>query len=229
MTRTLAAVLQAVLLIFAALGASAATAELVNENILIVAPPGYKVGFHDKKPETQMTEFVPANQTVENWTEMVTVQVFFGLKATPEEFMRELEKRWRAACPGAEDGAPVASGPENGYPTLVSILNCPQIPAPENRKSPGSRRCRAMTASTWCRRRSSSRRQKSRSSAGSAISRRSASATRASRTAPARKARTDFPLRGDVNNRTRTALGTAHRLAPCELPRKSAIISDCID
>ena len=128
MTRTLAAVLQAVLLIFAALGASAATAELVNENILIVAPPGYKVGFRDKKPETQMTEFVPANQTVENWTEMVTVQVFFGLKATPEEFMRELEKRWRAACPGAEDGAPVASGPENGYPTLVWILNCPQNP-----------------------------------------------------------------------------------------------------
>lgn len=68
------------LVILAAFGASAANADLENENLLITAPPGYKVGFNDKKPNMVMTEFVPAKETVENWTEMVTVQVFFGLK-----------------------------------------------------------------------------------------------------------------------------------------------------
>jgi hypothetical protein len=78
----------------AAFGASAASADLENENLLITAPPGYKVGFSDKKPNMVMTEFVPTKETVENWTEMVTMQVFFGLKATPQ-FMDEMEKNWR--------------------------------------------------------------------------------------------------------------------------------------
>ena len=86
MTRMRAALLQGVV-ILAVLGASAARADLENENLLVTAPPGYKVGFSDKKPDMLMTEFVPAKETVENWTEMVTVQVFFGLKATPQQFM----------------------------------------------------------------------------------------------------------------------------------------------
>ena len=100
MTKMRAALLQGVV-ILAALGASAARADLENENLLVTTPPGYKVGFTDKKPNMLMTEFVPAKETVENWTEMVTVQVFFGLKTTPQQFMDDMDKRWRAACPEA--------------------------------------------------------------------------------------------------------------------------------
>ena len=85
-------------MILAALSASAARADLENENLLVTAPPGYKVGFSDKKPDMLMTEFVPAKETVEKWTEMVTVQVFFGLKVTPQQFMDDMGKRWRADC-----------------------------------------------------------------------------------------------------------------------------------
>jgi hypothetical protein len=88
----------------------------------------YKVGFSDKKPNMLMTEFVPAKETVENWTEMVTVQVFFGLKATPQQFMDDMAKRWRGACPDAEEAHTVADAPENGYPTLVWLLSCPKNP-----------------------------------------------------------------------------------------------------
>jgi hypothetical protein len=91
MTKRRTAILQCVAL-FAAFGASAASVDLENENLLVTAPPGYKVGFSDKKPNMVMTEFVPAKETVENWTEMVTVQVFFGLKATPQQFMDEMAK-----------------------------------------------------------------------------------------------------------------------------------------
>ena len=84
--------------------ASAARADLENENLLVTAPPGYKVGFSDKKPNMLMTEFVPAKETVENWTEMVTVQVFFGLKATPQQFMDDMGKLARGV-PGGRGSA----------------------------------------------------------------------------------------------------------------------------
>ena len=127
MMKMRAALLQGAV-ILAALSASAARADLENENLLVTAPPGYKVGFSDKKPNMLMTEFVPAKETVENWTEMVTVQVFFGLKATPQQFMDDMGERWRAACPDAEEAHTVADAPENGYPTLVWLLSCPKNP-----------------------------------------------------------------------------------------------------
>ena len=127
MMKMRAALLQGAV-ILAALSASAARADLENENLLVTAPPGYKVGFSDKKPNMLMTEFVPAKETVENWTEMVTVQVFFGLKATPQQFMDDMGKSWRAACPDAEEAHTVADAPENGYPTLVWLLSCPKNP-----------------------------------------------------------------------------------------------------
>jgi hypothetical protein len=80
--------------------ASAARADLENENLLVTAPPGYKVGFSDKKPYMLMTEFVPSKETVENWTEMVTVQVFFGLKVTPQQFMDEYGQALARRLPG---------------------------------------------------------------------------------------------------------------------------------
>ena len=112
----------------AALCAPPARADLVNENLLVVAPPGYEVGFRDRKKASLITEWVPAGETVNDWTEMVTVQVFYELKVAPEAFMRDLEKRWRAACPGAGEAQTIASGKENGYPALVRLLDCPRNP-----------------------------------------------------------------------------------------------------
>jgi hypothetical protein len=66
MTKRRTAILQSVAL-FAAFGASAESVDLENENLLVTAPPGYKVGFSDKKPNMVMTEFVPAKEAAENF------------------------------------------------------------------------------------------------------------------------------------------------------------------
>jgi hypothetical protein len=50
MTKTRSTVLQCAV-ILAAFVASAARADLKDENLLVTAPPGYKVGFSDKKLE----------------------------------------------------------------------------------------------------------------------------------------------------------------------------------
>jgi hypothetical protein len=116
-------------LLLASLIARPAAAEFINENLLTTLPSGYHVGFEDKNNSRQIAEWVPAGETVDNWTEMVTVQIFYRLKVPPDAFMRDLEKRWRGDCPGARDAQPIASVVENGYPSLVWLLNCPQNPA----------------------------------------------------------------------------------------------------
>jgi len=113
--------------IFVLLLAPPAAAQLVNENLLAGLPPGYKIAFQDKKDDMLMNEMVPSNQTADNWTEMVTVQIFYGLKGTPQQFESKVENGWLASCPGASANA-VANGIENGYPALVWLLNCPRNP-----------------------------------------------------------------------------------------------------
>ena len=71
-----------------------------------------------------ISEMVPVKQSVKNWTEMVTVQVFYGLKATPDQFKARIESGLAAACPKSESH-PVAQGEENGYPSMVWLQNCP--------------------------------------------------------------------------------------------------------
>jgi len=116
-------------LIFGPLLARPAVAAFVNENLLTTAPAGYHVGFSNKTDDGLITEWVPAGETVENWTEMVTVQVFYHLRGSPEAFMSNLETRWLRGCPGAGPAQPIANAVENGYPTLVWLLSCPQNPA----------------------------------------------------------------------------------------------------
>jgi hypothetical protein len=171
MMKMRAALLQGAV-ILAALSASAARADLENENLLVTAPPGYKVGFSDKKPNMLMTEFVPAKETVENWTEMVTVQVFFGLKATPQQFMDDMGKSWRAACPDAEEAHTVADAPENGYPTLVWLLSCPKNPGTGKPEITWFKAVQGNDSFYLVQKASNSSRAKSRSRAGWAISER---------------------------------------------------------
>jgi len=56
----------------------ATLAQLQNENLLVTMPQGFKIGFQDKKGNVQISEMVPSSETVSDWTEMVTVQIFFG-------------------------------------------------------------------------------------------------------------------------------------------------------
>ena len=110
--------------IVAAMAASACLAELQDENILTKLPDGFKIDFQQRNKDMLISEMVPVKQSVKNWTEMVTVQVFYGLKATPDQFKAKIESGLATACPKSES-RPVAQGEENGYPSLVWLQNCP--------------------------------------------------------------------------------------------------------
>lgn len=108
------------------LGATA-HAQLKNENLLVGLPQGFKVGFSDLRNGMNMQEWVPANETVQNWTEMVTVQVFLNRKdLEPAQFLAAIEKQWAAACKGSA-ATPASTGKANGYTSATMLLRCPLL------------------------------------------------------------------------------------------------------
>ncbi len=72
-----------------------------------------------------MMELVPKSQTVENWTEMLTIQTFCGgLPCTPEGFYKGLFALWTKSCKN-RFGQLISKGKENGYDDAFRPLICP--------------------------------------------------------------------------------------------------------
>ena len=78
----------------------ACMAQLVNENLLTNFPDGYKIGYQNRNDKELISEMVPQNEAVENWTEMVTVQIFFGQKIGA----RSIQGAYREALGGRLSG-----------------------------------------------------------------------------------------------------------------------------
>ncbi len=105
---------------------SVCLAELRAENLLQKLPQGYKIALHTKTRNMVMTEMIPQAETLDDWTEMVTTQVFLGMKnTTPEQFLAAMAKGWLNSCKDSEV-APVTKGEENGYAFSLWTLTCPQ-------------------------------------------------------------------------------------------------------
>jgi hypothetical protein len=103
---------------------------LKDENLHVLLPKGYKIDYQQRQGKMLITEMVPEGQNVNNWTEMVTVQVFFGglPQVTPESFHKGLDAQWKRACQNAES-QPIRKGTENGYPFTFWLEFCPENPA----------------------------------------------------------------------------------------------------
>jgi hypothetical protein len=66
---------------------------------------------------------------VENWSRLITVQIFHGhANASPDAFADRLATGWKSACAGGQDQK-VRDGNENGYPIVVWLYVCPLNPA----------------------------------------------------------------------------------------------------
>ncbi|MDI1284092.1 MAG: hypothetical protein PSV46_06835 [Reyranella sp.] len=119
----------AVLCLVAALSFAAAPsyAQLENENLLVGMPQGFKVGFQDSRNGMNMQEWVPAGETVQNWTEMITAQIFLQrADLDPVQFLATMAKQWAGACQGSK-ATPAATGKATGYASATMLLRCPLL------------------------------------------------------------------------------------------------------
>lgn len=98
---------------------------LENENLLAGLPEGFKIDFQGRENNFVISEMVPEGESVNDWTTLVTVEIFLGEKnTTPEQYQQTLTERWFGACENSET-YPVADGEENGYKFVLWQLYCP--------------------------------------------------------------------------------------------------------
>lgn len=114
---------------FFCLAAAPSQAQLKGENLLVIPPAGFKVGYKGTNNGINMMEWVPAGETVQNWSEMVTVQIFNKrTDLDPGQFLGRIQQQWLAACNGSKP-APILTGKANGYTASMMMLHCPLLAA----------------------------------------------------------------------------------------------------
>ena len=104
-----------------------ADAQSTSEDIYFDLPPGFEEGFEDDDESFFIQEWVPTGETVNDWSQMLTLTVQDMPNLDPVEFFNHMADGWGEACP--EYGAMLLhEGLENNYPVAVWFLKCPNNP-----------------------------------------------------------------------------------------------------
>lgn len=89
--RSIAAVALALPAAWIATAARAQTAPDQRERVLLRLPgPDWKIGSTSSVPGVSLTEMVMSNETIDNWTSLVTISIFFDARITPERMINAL-------------------------------------------------------------------------------------------------------------------------------------------
>ncbi len=110
------------MLIFAAAMALLAPAE---EWLVWPHAEGFVVGHKETAVEGSIEEQVPAGETVENWSRMITSMRFPGAPAT-EQFTDDLAAGWKKACPGSRSVSQIVLA--DFRVTVEARMDCPRNP-----------------------------------------------------------------------------------------------------
>jgi len=96
-----------------------------GERLQMTFPDGYAQGFSDANAKIQIVEFVPIGQTVEDWQELLSVQVFYGMtKVTARGFADSVIRSAVDHCPQSS-GVVIRNEFERGYDTALFMVSCP--------------------------------------------------------------------------------------------------------
>lgn len=86
---------------------------------------GHKVVFHNQVDSMSLTEIIPVEDNAQDWTQMLSTQVFLGLRHLhANDYQSVLERDLRNICPEGKL-TPLQKQKENGYATSWWSMNCP--------------------------------------------------------------------------------------------------------
>ncbi len=110
----------------AALAAALALAApaAAEERFIVPRPAGWKMVFSTSQPKLTMMEFVPAAESVDDWTQMVTSQTFVGARnVSVERYLERIAVEAKKVC---DDVAvtPIRSATVNGQPAALMTQFC---------------------------------------------------------------------------------------------------------
>ena len=106
-------------------GIAMATPGLEGENLIQPRPAGFKVVDEQHEGNDSLTAMVPADESAQQWTRMVTTQVYRGMKDAGffDKYKAQMDKRWTDACDTSHT-KPFSDGKDHGYPTHVWMQIC---------------------------------------------------------------------------------------------------------
>ena len=110
--------------------ASVTHAQDNSEDIYFDLPPGFEEGFEDGDESFFIQEWVPKGETVNDWSQMLTLTVQDVANLNPVEFFNHMADGWEEACP-EYGGMLLHEGRENYYPVAVWLLRCTNNPITE--------------------------------------------------------------------------------------------------
>jgi hypothetical protein len=102
-----------------------AQSQLDAENLIVTQPPGWKVGSQMSHDNRSTAEWVPASETVDDWTQMITIGVYRHATVDAATFLQRITQRWLAACPGSQAKG-IVTGQTNAYVVSMQVLTCPK-------------------------------------------------------------------------------------------------------
>ena len=113
-----------ILIILLFIQSFAYTKELKNESLLQTIPENFKLAYNNKQVMAEMYEFIPKNETLKNWSEMITTNIFHkNLNISAQEYIKEVKAKWEESCEVGYTKL-LPHGKENGYDYALVMLYC---------------------------------------------------------------------------------------------------------
>ena len=101
--------------------------KLSPERVIAPLPDGWKVAYHVRDARKEIQEYVPAGETVENWTYMVTTKIYDRMTRGPLEYNTFTMNRFASLCTKSRK----IVGPleqRHGYPASLAFIECQTAP-----------------------------------------------------------------------------------------------------
>jgi hypothetical protein len=101
---------------------------IYSQLLLMPAIFGFKVGFEETNGASYIKESVPEGETVNRWTQMITVTGYkeFASKPelTPKIYLENKADAFRRVCPNSFAAKGIWDGKLSGFETLVAVVSC---------------------------------------------------------------------------------------------------------
>ncbi|MEZ8185889.1 hypothetical protein ACED29_08705 [Shewanella sp. 5S214] len=93
-------------------------------------PLDWKLAFNEKRGDMTMAEFVPSDESLNNWSRLVCMQGFKGLAddVEPEQFLNSMADTYRQHCQGQVIYQQLGSSKVDGLEAVHGLLGCTSMP-----------------------------------------------------------------------------------------------------
>ena len=104
---------------------------LFSQVVVFTLPAGWKSAHKSESPNGYLMEFVPQEQDIKAWKDLITLQAYRDLarrpEASPKNFLGMVASRMEKACPGNGVSQSLGDAKVDGFEAHVAILGCASI------------------------------------------------------------------------------------------------------